>query len=329
MWSEDRTKIRLGRYPFLAGIKYYSEKKSIRFTVTTITENVRKLRYFSRAFEGLKVSGKISTTDPRHMGPDEISAFFVWMIKDRKLGTGAQGTYTKILKRYLEFWGNNIIEQMADDDEIVIKSSDGDNEVRALSIEEVREIFAAADTIEGYRGVVIRLLLALGLGTGCRPKELFGAEVNDINLEAETFFIRHPKGEGSWGVREKVNIIRKDLLIKIERELKNRAEHLKSVGVTSKYVFVNPKTGNPYTNHAMQNYKNLVEEKSGVTFRIKDLRPTLLTLLVGEDLSLLGAASKQLRHARTTNTEKYYLKIDKRRAVRSSLGDRWEKDVIE
>jgi len=328
-WSEDRTKVRLGCRPFGAGIKHYAEKKSIRFTPTTIYENVRKLRYFSETFENLKKAKMITTTDPRHMGPDEISAFFRWMIKDRALGTSTQGSYTKTLKSYLEFWGNTIIDQMAEDDEIIIKSADGDSEIRALTIDDVREIFATADTIDGYKGIMIRLLLALGFSTGCRPNELFGAEITDINVKAETFFVRHPKGEGSWGQREKVNLIRKDMLVKIERELNARKDHLKSVGVVSKFVFVNPKTGLPYTSGAMQRYKRLVEERSGVTFRIKDLRPTLLTLLVDEDLSLLGAASKQLRHARTNNTEKYYLKIDKRRAVRQALGDRWEKNSIE
>ncbi|MCL2509692.1 MAG: tyrosine-type recombinase/integrase [Methanomassiliicoccaceae archaeon] len=326
-WSDERTSIRLGRYPFAAGIKYYSEKKTIRFSETTIYNNTRKLNYFSDMLEQLKAAEKIRTTDPRHIGAREIEAFFRWM-KLRKLNACSQGTYTKILKGYLEFWGNDIIEQMADDDEIVIKTSSGEGEVHAMSIDEVRRIFAAADELEGYKGIVMRLLLPIAFGTGCRPKELFDAELEDIDVGAETFYVRHPKGEGSWGKKEKVNIIRKDMIIRIEEGLQERAEYLKGLGIRSEYVFVSPDTGEPLVGNTFRKYKRAVERISGVSFMIKDLRPTLLSLLVDDDLSLLGAASKQLRHARIANTEKYYLKIDKRKAVRNALGDRWKKDAV-
>ncbi|MCL2785638.1 MAG: site-specific integrase [Methanomassiliicoccaceae archaeon] len=327
-WAETRSGIRLGRYPFKAGIKHYIAKKSIRFTPVTIYENGRKLEYFSEVFERFKSSGSIETTDPRHMGPAEIEAFFRWM-KAKEMTNSSEGTYVKILKGYLEFWGNKIIERMAEDDEIVIKSADGDGEVRALPIEEVRRIFAAIDLIGGYPGIVMRVLLPLAFGTGCRPKEMFEAEMQDINLAAETFYVRHPKGEGSWGKKEKVNIIRQDMLRRLERSLKEREEYLAEMGVKTKFVFVNPSTGKPLCGNTFRKHKIKIEELSGVSFRIKDLRPTLLTLLVDDDLSLIGAASKQLRHERQTNTEKYYLRIDKRKAVRNALGDRWEKDAID
>jgi len=327
--AEELSKVRLGRYPFVAGIKYYEEKKSIRLTKTTIKEWCRKLRYYARIMEGFKAAGKIDTTDPRHMGPEAIEEFYKWMKRDNPLSNSTQGSYVRILKNYLEFWGNDVITIMEKDDEIIIPSSAGDSEINALSIDEVRDIFAAADTIEGYTGIMVRLLLALGVGTGCRPKEMFDAEVSDINIEAETFFIRHPKGEGTWGRREKVNIIRKDMLIRIDRELKARADALKAIDTKSKYLFINPASGRPYAGNSFRLWKDRVAELAGVEFRIKDMRSTLLTLLVGEDLSRLGAASKQIRHRNIKTTEDFYLKINKRKVVKSALGDRWKEDIIE
>ena len=326
--AEELSKVRLGRYPFLAGVKHYALRKSVRYTKTTITEDTKKLRRFAETFEQFKDAGKIQTTDPRQLGADAIEAFYIWM-KSRGLGNSAQGTYVRVLKRYLEMWGNYVIAQMENDDEIIIQSARGDSEINALSIDEVRAIFAALDRMTGYKGIMMRLLISLGVGTGCRPKELFDAEIGDINVGAETFFIRHPKGEGSWGKREKVNIIRKDMVIRIERELKARDEYLKSMNVKSKYVFVNPDLGKPYAHSTFRRQKKEVEALAGVQFMIKDLRSTLLTLLVGEDLSRIGAASKQLTHRNIATTEEFYLKINKRRAVKNALGDRWKEDIIE
>ena len=326
--AEELSKVRLGRYPFAGGIKYYEEKKSIRYTKTTIVEDTRKLRYFARIFEGFKARGKIKTTDPRHLGPEAIEELYRWM-KGGDLGNSTQGTYVRILKRYLEMWGNNIIGQMEQDDEIIIQSAAGDSEVNAMSIEEVRRVYEVMERVGGYRGVLIRLLIDLGISTGCRPKELFNAEVEDINVDAETFFVRHPKGEGSWGKREKVNLIRQDLLLRIRRELQARAKYLEELGIESKYVFVNPETRIPYVGNSFRRWKKDIETMAGVKFMLKDLRSTLLNLLVGDDLSMIGPASKQLRHERIDNTEKYYLKINKRQVVRNALGDRWKDGPIE
>jgi integrase/recombinase XerD len=320
-------KLRLGRYPFLAGIKHYGSRKSIRYTPTTIENDSRHLRYFAGIFETLKTDGKISSTDPRFLDHNAIEQFYRWM-KNKNLKNSTHATYVKVLKRYLKMWGNNVIEQMINDDEIILPSADGDGEINALTIDEVRCIFATVDDMSGYRGVIIRLLISLGVGTGCRPKELFNAQVSDISIKAETFFVRHPKGEGSWGKTEKVNIIRQDMLIRIDRELKARADYLEGIGVKSKYVFVNPKSGKPYTANTLRRFKALVAEASGVDFMIKDLRSTLLTLLVNEDLEKLGAASLQLRHSRIANTQKFYLKINKRSAVRKAFSDEGTKDPI-
>lgn len=108
--AEELSRLRLGRYPFFAGIKHYEKRKSIRYTSTTLYEDTRKLHYLSKQFERFKREGRIKTTDPRHMGPDAIEEFYRWMRTEKKLSASTQGTYVRILKRYLELFGNNIID---------------------------------------------------------------------------------------------------------------------------------------------------------------------------------------------------------------------------
>ena len=52
-------------------------------------------------------------------------------------------------------------------------------------------------------------------------------------------------------------------------------------------------------------------KESGIDFSLKMFRPTLCTMTVNGDLSLLPAMSVQLRHESPDTTSEYYAAIDR------------------
>lgn len=320
--AKELGKLHLGRYPFLAGIKHYEKKRSVKFAATTIEEDCRKLRMFAEWFEEWKRDGSITTTDPRHIEPEAIEEFYIEM-RRRQLQTSTQGTYVKILIRYLSLWGNYVIDEMIEDGEIKIPKA-VPKEIKALEVEELEAIFKAISEMPGYKGILMRGLIPLAFGTGDRPKEMFKALKKDLDLKNSMFYVRHPKGEGSYGKMEWINIIREDMVVKLKRFMEELNEYHEAMGVKTPYIFANLKTGQPLAGKTLRSYKAEVEEASGVRFAIKDYRSTLTTVTVNDDLDKIEAMSKQLRHGKTDTTKKWYLRINVRKAVKNKLGDSWK-----
>jgi len=324
--AEELAKLKLGRYPFLAGIPHYERVRGMTLSQSTLVEDRRKLRQFAKIFETMKSKGEINTTDPRHMDYPEIEAFYLWMRKGGQSST-TRRTYLKILNRYLRTWGNFIIDIMVDEGSASMPAEE-ESPIKALEIDEIRAVFAAADEEEGYRGIVIRGLLAVCFGTGIRPKEIFNPEVLDIDLKNRRFFVRHPKGEETWGKKQWMSIIREDMLPRIQRFLDERAAYLASVNVKSKDLFVNPATGAPLASGSLRRYKDRVARAAGIPFAIKDLRSTLTTVLIDDDYARLKPMSKQLRHSSEKITEKYYARINVTKAIQKDLGTAWKSSEI-
>jgi len=189
----------LGRYPFRAGIPFFIQSRTPYCTPATIREDSRKLQYFARILSGLKAEGRVGTTDPRHIGRSDIEAFIVWM-KLRGLSTSTRIKYLQVIDHYLLVFKNTTIQEMKDDRSLNLpRERDPKSPIRALTIEELQAVIDSTYRIEGWKGQAIRGVIALGFGTGCRPKEIFDAEIRDIDLARRQFYVRHPKGEGSWG----------------------------------------------------------------------------------------------------------------------------------
>jgi len=103
----------------------------------------------------------------------------------------------------------------------------------------------------------------------------------------------------------------------LERYLQAREEHLARKGVKEHHalfpaVGYGNKTGF-YTTSNLNRIKRNLEKRTGVEFRIKDLRPTFASQTVDMDPSLLNDVSSQLRHESTKTTTRYYaeIKVDK------------------
>ncbi len=300
-------------------------RKQVAQSTTTIEENEKKLRNMALALESLKRSGAVRTTDPRHMNRRDVESYIIHL-KKQDLKPVTRGKYLQTLKGYLEFWGNRIIDDIISTDGRIFPTKSGDP-IRALSVDDLKRIFESADRMSGYQGIIMRGVLALTFATGIRPKEFIKAELTDLDLKGCRFYVRHPKGEESWGSPQWIPIIRGDMIPRLQRYIEERTELAKMHG-DSKYLFFNYRSGDPYTLKAIRVMKAKIEDDSGVSFYLKDMRSTLATLTIMGNLERLKPVSLQLRHSKLSTTEEYYARIQEGE-IENAIGEAWKDTALE
>ena len=316
----------MGSRPFAYGIELYRDRMLAYMSDLTITENCRKLRYFSDIFLELKKSGRITTTDPRHMGCREIEAF-MGVLRQKKISSVTKKSYLKVLSGYLQFFENDIISTMKRTGNLSLVLKGSPNPIRFIRQDDLQKIFDAAEDITGYRGIMIRGFMALAFSVAGRPKEIIGMHIHDIDLENNKIFIRHPKGEGSYGKMEWISIVRKDMIPRIKEFLEERGAYLAKIGIESPYVFLNTQDMVPLNLKSIRQYKTEIERMTKIPFQLKDLRSTYATMTYAAAPELKDAISKQMRHSNTSITEKYYIAYDQRAAA-TTLHEEWKKTEI-
>lgn len=322
--STDLRRVRLGRYPFTAGIKYYLAKQEAFLAPSTLLEDEKKLRQFSKLFDHTE---HILKRDPRHIRSEEVEEFILWM-RRRDLAVSTIEKNLDVLNRYLLTWSNRIIKDMRERHDIRMPKMARKSPIQAMTTNDVQAVFDTADEMEGWRGMIARGVLALAYGTAVRPKEIRLAHTADLQLQNGQYYVRHPKGEGSWASPQWVGILRGDMIRRLERYIQERDEALKRLDLETKYLFPK-KDGTPYSSNALREIMRAISEKSGVDFSLKVMRSSFASNMIAGDLSRMKAISLQLRHSSVKTTEDYYLRINASKEIRTVLGDLWKTDEIQ
>lgn len=317
----DLKKVRLGRYPFKAGIKYFVARREPYLASSTLEENTRKLRYIGEMIEDLRERGCINTSDPRRIDKRCIEEILI-ILKEKRLEISTREKYLSILKSYLKLWGNNCIDELQLSDRLLPPKPN--KPIHALSVEEISMVLREADNLRGHMGEVIQGMIALTFATGIRPKESIAAEMQDVDMIRHRFYVRHPKGEEAWATPQWVYMIRGDMIPRIEAYLQYRCNILPD----NKYLFPNLRTGIPFHPNSIRKCCSKISKRTGVMFRMKDLRSSLATITVADDLSRLKSVSLQLRHTKLSTTESFYAKIENDR-VEKELGEVWKDHPVE
>jgi len=326
--DEEVAKLRLGARPFHALVPYYMGTRVGIVADSTYREEERKLRYIGDVLEGLKTNGLISTSDPRHITEAEVRQFLAWM-RRKGLNGETQLKHIQYLKGFFTFCGNYAFLDMERRGCDLPKKPH--RKIRVIQKDDLEAIFAAVDGMEGWHGSIARGMTAIAMGCALRPKEFRLAHVEDLKLVRMRFFVRHPKGEGSWGAQEEVDIVRAEVVPLLMRYLNEREEHLGAIGMErSTFLFPNTwrRKDEVFTANTFNVIKSEVEEISGISFRMKDFRSTCASMTVNADLSLLPAMSRQLRHTSLTTTQRYYAEIE-HESVTKQLRDAWMKNPID
>ncbi|KUE73030.1 hypothetical protein AUQ37_03985 [Candidatus Methanomethylophilus sp. 1R26] len=120
------------------------------------------------------------------MSRGDIEAFLIWM-KVQGLQVSTRVKYLNILEAYLTSWGNNIIRELKADKTLHLPITPSGGEIRALTLGELQHLLDCTYKMPSDRGQIMRAVIALGFGTGCRPKEILGAEVRDVDVKRSRF----------------------------------------------------------------------------------------------------------------------------------------------
>jgi len=321
-------RLRLGRYPFRAAIPIHLDRIRGGVKKLTIKERGIKLRQFAPIFEGFKAAGEIPTTDPRQIERKAVQLFMEWL-KEEVPDPGSQETYLNHLNMFLKSFKNFVIEEMkADGFRFPRKVK---KPIRSLDMKGIRAVLKAAEGMRGWNGSVSKGLVAIYLATGVRVSELRLAHFDDLDLKGMTLYVRNPKGLGSYASPEWVDILRPELVPLIKEYLIEREEYLNRREFEKvSPLFPHLLEGEMifYSLNGLNSIKRKIEEASGVSFRLKDLRPTHASMEVNDNLSRLNAVSAQLRHSTPETTAKFYAKVDRGRAVRKQLSEVWRENPI-
>jgi hypothetical protein len=96
--------------PLSRAFTEFLEKDGDYYKEITYKSLDRKLRFFGRIFEELKRQGKVGTTNPRTMKPEDIHAFVGNRIKN-KVKSNVILHDLSTLKTFLLSFGNNAVDE--------------------------------------------------------------------------------------------------------------------------------------------------------------------------------------------------------------------------
>ncbi len=304
----------MGRDPWVTCEKAYLKAIASYYAPKTLQTMERGFRTIHSAFVELKKTRKVGTTNPANLTKDDIAAFMEWM-RTRKTRNGTalahatQANYLDYLKGLLRFANNGVIDQMRRLHYVRFPQKVS-GEVRVLPESRVEEIRSRLRKMPSYEGAMARFMVAMYAYSGLRRSELRRARLQDLDTEAWTIIVAHPKGESSWAVAAPARIL-KPARKAVIQFLSERERYLASAGIESCEALVPKITKGVvgYWSDAMWGkVKAKAERFSGIRFRIQTLRATFGQMCIDWG-GRPDAVSRALRHKTTRTTELYYARI--------------------
>lgn len=302
-----------GRYPFLTWAYRYLDGRTNWYSAATLEVKRRNARTIQRNLTEMRERNLVSTTDPRGMQPEDVTAFIRYLQE-----SGVEASYTlkllEVLKPVVAYTGNNAFTRLE------MQGYEMPRRVRkelvSLDDEELHKIWNAAAGMEGWWGDLARFTTAFYPFTGVRPSELRRAQVEDVDTRRWEFYVRHPKGEFRYGEKRTVPILppaREATLT----YLKARQQWLN--GRQSNLLCPTLRHGviKEYSENVWRRIKRNIGSRAGVDdieFSFKTFRSTFCQMNIDKDEKLLPAVSKAMGHGSTDTTEKYYGRIRQKNA---------------
>lgn len=262
-------------------------------------------------FEHLKERGKVTTSGTSHLEENDVRAL---ALEIKRLEPDHQGLLIHLLKGYLHFFHNRVMDGMLDSGDLLIPRS-GPKPIIFIEPEDLRQILDTKKEMPGWYGAMYRGMVSLYFATGLGPSELRKAELEDLDLKMMRIFVRHPKGESNWASKAWADIIWGDMVPMIVQYVKEGESYLLANNA-SKSSLATFEVINPYlfpclrndtgfnSNKTFRKLKKRISKASGVTFRLKDFRSMLTIYTVNGNLSRPTAMGVQLRHGSPETTKK-------------------------
>lgn len=299
----------MGRYPFLTYLDIYITENRPYKAKSTLAQEERTLKRMHKFLQLLKKEGKVSTSNPTKMTMNDVGAF-LYYIRNRGIDNNTQVHYCHYMKNLLNWSGNPVMEKMVK--RKLIPTENRNKPIETLTENEIAIILQDSQNYSGWKGEILALIIPMFYYTGLRSKELINADINDLNTVKWMLTVRHPKGEGTWGMKRTVPIpgpLRPCIERFLEAREKRQEEysHIETTILIPNLTRFNA-TGKAYQNQSFLRWKCEVEESTGIKFNFRMLRRTHGQHLRDRDVPM-DAISKLMGHTSTVTTEKYYARI--------------------
>ncbi len=296
---------KFGKHPLSSAMKKYLNATQKYYAPITQRGRTRKLKMI--CYTVVKMLG--ASPQPQKVSEQDIFNYMDWLDK-QGIANSTQRKYIRFLKDYLAYYDNDVVVRMLNK-KMVRYPKEVPTEIRSLSLETVKEIHQATKSMKGWEGSVARFITVAYPYTGLRPSELRTMLYEDIDTEAWTLRVSHPKGESLYGKKRRIGILPALRPAFIEF-LENRKDYLEKHGMTKDFEALIPYKGRKgmgyWTSQALNGLKRQVEKRAGFPFKLKDYRASFCQIAI--DLGAeLPAVSKIMGHSTSTTTERYYGRI--------------------
>lgn len=305
----------MGRYPWIPCMNAYLEAVRPFYGEKTMLVMRRGLRRIGKAFQELRESGKVSTTNPSKMQAGDIQAFVEWMntcpvVSGIGLRSSTQAGYLGYLTNLLRWVENPVLDRMRTLRYVRLPQKVSP-EIKVLSESTVENIRSALETMPDWEGSVARFMVAMYAYSGLRRSELRTARIQDIDTVNWSIMVVHPKGENRWassGMAPILQPARQEVL----RFLTERRQYLDSCEVGECEPLV-PRAWSGgragyWSDGMWGKVKADAQEWAGIPFRIQTLRATFAQMCKDRG-ARIEAVSRALRHRTSRTTELYYARI--------------------
>lgn len=294
----------MGRNPLKTAICGYLEANRAYLAETTLQERTRKLRGFEERYARICADAPELKRDPAKWSEKEMTAIML-EIRGHGWSPTTQCRELENIQGVLRFVGNGILDRMKAKYPHLFPKRTA-RRGPSLAKDDREKIVDAAAGMKGWNGEIARVLIWTHMMTGLRPRELRLAEFEDLNVSEWTIRVRHPKGEGSYGLFREVPIPR-PLRPVLSGYLKAREQMLAQHGLLQAKPLLSRKD-NPnafYSANTLRRVKAKVEDLSGVRFELRALRRTYGQMLLDSGTSI-ETASIALGHRSIKTTQAYY-----------------------
>jgi len=308
----------MGRYPFLTCAKKYLKSVGDGYAQTTSAELERRFRRMGQEFKELLESGKVSTSNPEKISPEDVLAYVTEL---KKKGMKENGISHNLgpLNNLLAYAGNPAVTVFKQKYRSFVPKK---RTMRYPSMDEsvFQKIIHNAGLVKenDWRRLRAYALVVLAICTGLRNKEIRYCKVTDLDLSKRVLVAVHVKGEGTYG-QARIVAIRPEAVGIMEQYLEVRKKMVMEKCPDNLALF--PALGGSvdgyFSSNGIRKLKSIVEKEIGTEFDLRMCRRTYGQKAIDDGLDV-ESVSVLMGHNTTKTTEDHYCRKRPESAIRGA-----------
>ncbi|AGN26381.1 tyrosine-type recombinase/integrase [Candidatus Methanomassiliicoccus intestinalis] len=334
----------MGPHPFLTyALKYIESVKTVR-SEATIADMRRRYRNINYDLEYLKKEGRIKSTSPMKLTDVDILEYINLLMSGEGPGREGKNKPLKAKSIHHNLGLINDLCKYANGTDLIAQVKHRHaasvpkihyTRLPPMSPHDTRAIIEAANKVksENWRHMVAYAMTIVSISGGLRNKELRMANLSDLDLDAETIYTEHVKGEDTYGQARTAPI--NPLAIPfLRRYVDARQRELTKRGVRTPVLFpaLSQKSGT--TDREMYRYsingttclRRIVMAETGIKYDLRKCRRTFGQALKNDGASI-EAISVSMGHSSTKTTEKSYARMTNECAI-AEAQEVWHKTQV-